>query len=202
MSASIQIWNDADSTYYRVTFTLNQSALSNSTGESEYYLIINTTMTNSDGSSLGNWMVRTLSDVPPNASPATDFSDLCRKYIDYFIAQSLLLDSSSSSSSSSNSSSSSSSSTGGHNRLVTGTNTPNVDGIYTKSTTFNGKNTWANVAGGYTLWANAAGTGWIISTASNSYPTSLDAFIKAGIYPDGLYSNSNSWTGNATVATI
>jgi len=59
-------------------------------------------MTDPQGKSLGTWMVRTLSDYPPGGHTATDFPDLCRQYINYFIDKSRLLDSSSSSSSTEN----------------------------------------------------------------------------------------------------
>ena len=114
MSSYVQFWNDADGTYYRVNFTLQQSVLSYSTGAitggTEYYLLITTTMTYPNRSKFPTFLVRTLEDVPPGDSTATDFSDLCRKYINYFIDNSTLLESSSSSSSNSSSSSSKSSS--------------------------------------------------------------------------------------------
>ena len=114
MSSYVQFWNDADGTYYRVNFTLQQSVLSKSTGAitgaTEYYLLITTTMTYPDRSKFPTFLVRTLNDVPPGDSAATDFSDLCRKYINYFINNSKLLETSSNSSSSKSLSSNSSSS--------------------------------------------------------------------------------------------
>lgn len=110
--AQVKIYHDEDDREYTVNFDLRQGLLDDGSGESDFYIVINTTLRNALGVSYGEWRVRSLSDVPPGDSTATDFNDLCQKYIDYFMAESQLAESSSSegySSSSSQSESSSSS---------------------------------------------------------------------------------------------
>jgi hypothetical protein len=108
----VSIFNDEDNRYYRVNFDVKNSILANSnTSTNETCLLITTTMRTGLGAAFPTFLVRTLSDVPPGETPpATDFTDLCKMYINYFLEQSTIGFSSSSSSSSSSKSVSSSSS--------------------------------------------------------------------------------------------
>jgi len=111
--AYVSIFNDEDNRYYRVNFDVKNSILADSnTSTNETCLLITTTLKTGLGEAFPTFLIRTLDDVPPGGTPpATDFTDLCKMYIEYFLDQSTIgLSSSSSSSSSSKSVSSSSSS--------------------------------------------------------------------------------------------
>ena len=108
--STVRILNDENGIYYNVNFDLQSSLLSDGSGDNDYFIIVSTTIKDPVGASLPNYYVRTLSDLPPGGSPVTNFTDLMKEYIDYYISQSTLGQSSSSSSISSLSSSTSSSS--------------------------------------------------------------------------------------------
>lgn len=101
----IKIYHDEDDREYTVNFDLKSSLLNDTDATTDFYLVIKTTLTNVDGTSYGEWRVRTLEDVPPGGTTATDFNNLCQQYVDYFMAGAELGQSSSSSSSLSNESS-------------------------------------------------------------------------------------------------
>ena len=109
---TINIYNDENNTTYQVNVVLASGYLTpeptgGGTGEYDIWLKITTTIPQSDGSSFGAYVVRTLDDVAPGASaPAADFKALIQGYIDYFMTEAELTYSSSSSSSTSSSSSS------------------------------------------------------------------------------------------------
>ena len=112
--AYVSIFNDESNTYFRVNFDIKNSIISNdaeTTGSYEACLIITTTLKYPDGKSFPTFLIRTLDDVPPGVViPATNFTDLCKMYINYFLSESTVGQSSSSSSSNSSSSKSNSSS--------------------------------------------------------------------------------------------
>jgi hypothetical protein len=106
--AQVKIYDQETNSYYTVTFLLKQSILDNTlTGDLDYYLTVNTNL-KKDGVAFPTFIVRTLSDVAPGKSTASDFNQLCRDYIDYFTAEAVMTISSSSSSTEGYSSSSSS----------------------------------------------------------------------------------------------
>lgn len=116
--AFVSIYNDENNAYYRVNFDLKNTVLDDGSGAYETYLLVSTNMRNSLGAIQGTFKVKTLDDVPPGETTAINFSNLCSKYITYYLDQAELSKSSSSSSSSEqySSSSSSSSSSEGHSQ--------------------------------------------------------------------------------------
>lgn len=107
--ATVNIYDQGNDTTYNVSFNLKSTLLSNidATGETDFYLDISTTMKKPDNTAFEHFIVRNLSDIPPGyVGDATSFSNLCSKYMTYFMDQSELIASSSSSSNSSSSSSS------------------------------------------------------------------------------------------------
>ena len=106
--ATIKVYNQATNTNYTVVFNLKNTQLVDvePTGVEDWYLEVSTTMSQSDGTAFPHFVVRNLADLPPGYSTvATDLSNLCSKYVTYFIDTMELLVSSSSSSTSSSSSS-------------------------------------------------------------------------------------------------
>jgi hypothetical protein len=114
--AFVSIYNDENNAYYRVNFDLKNTVLNDGSGLYETYLVVYTDMRNSAGAVQPTFKVKTLDDVPPGETTAIDFSNLCSKYITYFMDQAELSKSSSSSSSSEQYSSSSSSSSSSEGR--------------------------------------------------------------------------------------
>ena len=118
---SVNIYDSGKDTTYKVSFEIKSTLLNNDigdatvgTGEVDFYLDISTTMKKVDGTAFGHFIVRSYDDMPPGiAGPATDFTDMCEQYIQYFIDTAELIASSSSSSSYGYTSSSSSSSSYG-----------------------------------------------------------------------------------------
>ena len=112
----VRIYHDEDDREYTVNFDLKNSLLADGNGNADFYLVIKTSLKTVAGASFGEWRVKTLADIPPGGTIATDFNDLCNQYIDYFMAGAELAQSSSSSSSDSSEStqSSESSSSVGH----------------------------------------------------------------------------------------
>ena len=105
--ASTNIYDQGNDRTYVVSFNVKNTLLSDvdATGVMDYYIDVSTTMRQLDGTVYPHYVVRNLSDVPPGYDTATNFSNLCGKYISYFIDQTELIASSSSSSNSSSSSS-------------------------------------------------------------------------------------------------
>jgi len=120
--AQVKIYHDEDNRYYTVNFDLKQAILSRLPGDVigdaqfDFYLDVSTNMRKSNGTAFSHYLVRTLDDVPPTYSTATDFGELCRFYIEYFMQTAELAMSSSSTSSSSESSFSSSSTSSSEGR--------------------------------------------------------------------------------------
>ena len=106
--ATILVYNQASNTKYKISFDLKNTPLVDldPSGESDFYILVSTTMRKPDGTAFPYFIIRDLSDIPPGTAIAgTNFSDLCTKWITYFIDTTELIASSSSSSTSSSSSS-------------------------------------------------------------------------------------------------
>ena len=111
--ATVSIYNSTLNQTFTVTFNLVTNILNGDTGDftgtNDFYLDVSTTL-RITGLSFGHYVVRTLDDVPEGYASATDFTDLCNKWMDYFLEATIFESSSSSSSSSSSGSSDSSNS--------------------------------------------------------------------------------------------
>jgi hypothetical protein len=104
--ATINVYHDETNTTYQVFAYVRDRRVGDGR---QYFLDISTNMVKPDGSSFDTFQVESLSDVAPDlGSPAADWTELVRGYVDYFVSQAELGQSSSSSSSSLSSSSSSS----------------------------------------------------------------------------------------------
>ena len=113
--ASVNIYNQDEDKTYTVSFDLKNTFLKDVVDgdQIDYYLSVSTSMKKIDGTAFPRYVVKNLGDLPPGyAGAANSFSDLCQKYITYFMDTSELIVSSSSSSSEGYTSSSSSSSAG------------------------------------------------------------------------------------------
>ncbi len=109
--SQVQIYDDELNTYHTVTMDLRYSVLNDGSGESEWYIVLSTSIPKLDGTSYAPSIIKTLDDVPPGSiSPATTFTELMQWWILYYMTNSEFGMSSSSSSSYSSSSSSYSSS--------------------------------------------------------------------------------------------
>ena len=105
--ATLKVFDqESGSTSGRIYFNLKEYSI---TGAPEIILIISTNLRKPDNTSIGDFIVRDLTDVPPTYSTALTLNELCKDYIEYIVGQ-LELGQSSSSSSEGYSSSSSSSS--------------------------------------------------------------------------------------------
>lgn len=110
--ASVNVYDAGQDKTYKITFNIKSTYLNEdlgtATGLTDIYLDVSTTIKKVDGTSFGHFIVRSLDDVPPDVvSAANNFSDLCQKYISYFMDIGELIASSSSSSTSESSSSTS-----------------------------------------------------------------------------------------------
>ena len=111
--ATIQVFNESENRFYQVQVNLFVNTLdlvngSPSNADTDYYLKITTNMKKTDGTSFGEFVVRTMADVPtdgPVTYTPTTFAQLVNNYVDYFLVMAEYGQSSSSSSFSSSSSS-------------------------------------------------------------------------------------------------
>ena len=108
--STIKVFDQSSGTTRTISFNLRTGIIADDlTGSTVYYIDISTDIPRIDGTSFPAYTVESLSDIPPGyVGDATNFSNLCGKYITYFLDQSELIESSSSSEGYSSSSSSTS----------------------------------------------------------------------------------------------
>ena len=113
--ATRQLFSEERNEFFTFTAELEQSYIDGTFGDTpfdyDFYIKISTNFTDPYGNAMEEFVVRTLTDLPPgDAGPYTSFDALIVAYSAYYLAQGADYQSSSSSSSSSSNSSSSSSS--------------------------------------------------------------------------------------------
>lgn len=96
--ANIQIYSQEANQNYTVTLNVYSTVTEGTTdGKGEYYMTISTNYQH-QGASFPVFVIKDLTDIAPTAPAATNFSDLVKGYLDYYINYNIMESSSSSSS--------------------------------------------------------------------------------------------------------